>query len=553
MRTKKILALVLACVMLVASLASCAGAYDTPTDYITLPELGKIEIKYADLKKEIDDQIKKILEGSAGQVFEPVTGDDAVVKKGDQVYIKYTFKEASKELADSVKETLSKEHYYLTIGSNSSVFPVDYTNKNNDKSDDDKTADGKDAETTVIVKGIEEQLKGAKVGDKLTLTGRFANTYGTDELKNVDVTYEIEVLAIARIAIDKDFKVKLSYTVTDDKTEVEDILVPEITTTKAPETSATPTTTVAPTTTKAPTTTAAPTTTKTPTTTVKPTFDKLFPDKTATEYDLSKPTTTFGTIFKLDDFIRYFEGHTIYDEFAVAITVPEDYKDAKYADYLGKEIYFTFTISSTTSEPEWTDYFVNKYTTQEYPTCEKYEEFMRDEFKKTLAYEAIVDATVVKEYPYDEWLTSYENYVEVHLLEFIQEEEDLKELPSLSDYTPKELEQLVSEKDYDAIRTKATYSARKAIKQRLVMEALFDELGIELTRSEIKEKLKEEEEEFNANIFTWYYMYGIATFDQYVSYYGGEEYFELQYHYEALLEKLPSQVTYEEKPAEDAK
>ena len=64
------------------------------------------------------------------------------------------------------------------------------------------------------------------------------------------------------------------------------------------------------------------------------------------------------------------------------------------------------------------------------------------------------------------------------------------------------------------------------------------------------EKLAEEEEEFNANIFTWYYYYGIATFDQYVSYYGGEDYFKLQYHYEALLEKLPSCVKYEAKPTD---
>ncbi|MBR2987089.1 MAG: hypothetical protein IKC63_03630, partial [Clostridia bacterium] len=85
MRTKRILALVLVCVMLVASLASCSSAYDTPSDYVTLPELGKITVKYADLKKEIDDRIKEILEGSAGQVFEPVAGDDAVIKNGDQV------------------------------------------------------------------------------------------------------------------------------------------------------------------------------------------------------------------------------------------------------------------------------------------------------------------------------------------------------------------------------------------------------------------------------------------------------------------------------------
>lgn len=549
MRTKKILALLLAAVMLTLSLAGCGSAYKTPTEYITLPDFGSIEVKYADLKKEIDDQIKEILEGSKGQVFEPVTGDDAVIKKGDQVYLDYTFKSASTELAESIRETLSGKDTYLTIGSDSSTFPVDYTNKNNDKTDDDKNADGTDAETTIINEGIEKQLIGKKVGDKFEATGTFSNSYSTAELKNVTVTYEIEIKAIARISIDKDFKVKLSYTVTDDKSKVEDILVPEITTTKAPVTTEAPTSSEAPTTTtKAPaTSTTAPTTT-----TEKPTFDKLFPNAAAKEYELVKTTATFGTIFTIGDFLRYLEGHTIYDEFAVPITVPEDYADEKYADYRGKEIYFTITISSTSSTPKWTDYFVNKYTAKEYETCEKYEEYLNDEFKKTLAYDAILEATNVKEYPYKEWKKSYESYVEVHLLEFIKEEKNLSSTPTLSDFTPAEIEEIVSDAEYDEIRKKATYSARDAVKQRLVMEGLFEKLGITLSKKEFKDKLAEEEAKFEENFFSYYYYYGIADFDMYIKYFGGEEYFELQYKYEALLEKLPTVVSYEEKPTTDA-
>jgi len=554
MKTKKILALLLAAVMLTLSLAGCGSAYKTPSEYITLPDFGTIEVKYADLKKEIDDQIKEILEGAKGQVFEPVTGDDAVIKKGDQVYLDYTFKSASTELAESIRETLSKKDTYLTIGSDSSTFPVDYTNKNNDKTDDDKTADGKDAETTVIKEGIEKQLIGKKVGDKVEVSGTFSNSYSTTELKNVTVTYEIEIKAIARISIDKDFKVKLSYTVTDDKSKVEDILVPEITTTKAPVTTEAPTSSEAPASSEAPTSSEAPATTTTAptTTTEKPTFDKLFPNTADKEYELAKTTATFGTIFTIGDFLRYLEGHTIYDEFAVPITVPEDYADEKYAEWRGKEIYFTITIKSTTSEPKWTNYFVNRYTGKEYETCEKYEQYLNDEFKKTLAYDAIFEATNVKEYPYKEWKQSYESYVEVHLLEFIKEEKNLSTTPSLSDFTPAEIDEIVSDAEYDEIRKEATYSAREAIKQRLVMEALFEELGITLTKKEFKDKLAEEEAKFEENFFSYYYYYGIADFDMYLKYFGGKDYFELQYKYEALLEKLPTVVSYEEKPTTDA-
>ena len=555
MKTKKILALLLAAVMLTLSLVSCGSAYKTPKEYITLPDFGTIEVKYADLKKEIDDQIKELLKGSAGQVFEPVTDENAVIKKGDQVYLDYTFKSASVELAESIRETLSAEDLYLTIGSDNSTFPVDYTNKNNDKTDDDKDAEGNDAETTVLVEGVEKQLIGKKVGDKFDVTGTFSNSYSTTELKNVSVTYEIEIKAIARISIDKDFKVKLSYTVTDDKSKVENILVPEITTTKAPVTTETPTTTEAPTTTAAATTTEVATTTTTEaatTTTEKPTFDKLFPGKSDTEYELAKTTATFGTIFTIGDFLRYLEGHTIYDEFAIPITVPEDYADEKYADYRGKEIYYTVSIKSTTAEPKWTDYFINKSTAKEYETCKAYEEYLTGEYKKTLAYDAILEATVVKEYPYKEWKKSYESYVELHLLEFIKEEKNLSTTPSLSDFTPAEIDAIVSDAEYAEIRNEATYSARTAIKQRLVMEALFEELNITLTKKEFKAKLAEEEEEFEANWFTYYYYYGISDFDMYVKYYGGKEYFELQYKYEALLEKLPTVVSYEEKPATDA-
>lgn len=557
MRTKKILALLLAAVMLVGALVSCGSAYDEPTKYIELPELGKVTIKYDDLKEAVDDAIEEILTGAKDQVFEKVEDKEATVKKGDQLLINYTFKNADKTLPDAVVQTLTGTDYYLTIGKDDSKFPIDYTNKNNASTDDDKDEDGKAADTKVIVTGLENQLIGHKVGEKIEITAQFPNDHSNADLKNVKVTYEIEIQSIARISIDEDFTVTFSYTVTDKKEDVEDILVAEITTTPAPVTTSTPVTSSEnPTTTSAPESTTAAVSTTAPESTTKPTFADLFPAGTSTSYDFTSTTDkekTIAKIFKLTDFIRYFEGHTIYDKFAVPITVPAD-ADSKYADYLGKEIYVTISIDSTKSVPEWTDYFVNKYTNKEYTTAKAYKDEITKQQKQTLAYDTVLEQAKVKEWPYDEWEMAYENYVEVHLIEFIKAAEGKKENESvyLSDYTPAELKEIVKDKDYEAIQLKATYSAREAVKGRLVMEALFNELGITLSRSEYKEKMAEIEEEYNTN--AWYYMYvmGVYDFDAYVNYFGGKEYFELQFKNEMLLEKLIEKVVFEEEPT-DAK
>ena len=540
MRTKKILALILALLMLAGSLTACKSAYDNPNDYITLPDVGKIFITSQEMKDALDEEIESIREGAAGTVFEPLSDEDAVIEKGDQVLIDFDGTPDKEGLSDSALEALSGENYYLTIGSDSSKFPVDYTTKNDNNSEND------DDEVEVIVEGFEEQLIGKKAGDKLTITAKFSNTYNSkSELQNVTVTYEVTVKAIARITITEDHDLEISYTVTDNKDDVSDILLPVITT-EADETTEEPETTEDPDS-KASETTGESDDTTAEETTEAPDFSELFPDEDEFDVDFEKSDeTAFGEVFTVDDIARYLIGKHLYEEFAIQITVPEDYEDDDYADYLGKEIYFTITINDATSQPEWTDYFVNRYTDTEYETASKYEEHLKGELRKSLAYEAIADATVVKEYPYDEWEIVYKNYCEQYLLEFLQEADDLSSPPSLNDYTPGEIADLVSDSDYDEIRTKASYSARESVKERLTMEALFKLFDITLSRKEFKERMAEEEDSFDANYFYYYYYYGILTFDQYVSYMGGEDYFKLQIKYEKLLEILPEKVTFED-------
>ena len=103
MRSTRIIALIMAVVMLAAALVGCGSAYDNPADYLELPaDFSKITVKYADLKKEIEDQIESTLNDSVGQVFEPVTNKDATVQMGDEVYISFKGT-ADKELSDTVK------------------------------------------------------------------------------------------------------------------------------------------------------------------------------------------------------------------------------------------------------------------------------------------------------------------------------------------------------------------------------------------------------------------------------------------------------------------
>ena len=550
MRSTRIIALIMAVVMLAAALVGCGSAYDNPADYLELPaDFSKITVKYADLEKEIEDQIESTLNDSVGQVFEPVTNKDATVQMGDEVYISFKGT-ADKELSDTVKEKLTNENFYLTIGSNNSTLPVDYTNKNDNNSDNDKD------EEKVAVEGIEKQLIGKKAGDKLTLKGKFSNSYGTEDLKNVTVTYEIEIKAIARVSVSKDHKVKVTYTVTDKKNDVK---VPVITTTKettteAPETTTTPVTT-----------TTAPTSTKAPTTTKKATFAELFPSVTdkskATELDFSKTTTAFASLYTLADLFPAFKDKNLYEEFALELTVPENAAD-KYADYKGKTVYYVFKIESTTSTPKMTDYFINKATinaTNEedrFSTAKAYREYLDKEFRKTLAYEAILEASTVTKMPKDEWEQSYENYLNQYVCDYLATKDKNNTgsgSVTLENYTPSQLEKLIPEKDYEELRVKASVDAQDSVKQRLTMESLFNKFKIKLSDKEYDSKMKEEEDKYNANLVTYVYYYGIYSFDQYITYFGGEEYFELQWKYEKLLDKLPdSGVQYEKAPSEDA-
>ena len=573
MRKRRIIAFILTAVMLIGTLAGCGTAYDHANDYLTLPtDIKSVQVKMDDVLKDVQDRIKTLLENAAGQVFEPVTDPDAVAQKGDEVRIKFTgttslSEEAYNALTETVKNRLKNEDgYYLVLGSDNTLFPVDYTNKNDDTTDNDKD------DETVIVEGFENQLiaKGAKVGDKFSITAKFDNAYSQESLRNVEVTYEVEILSIARITLSDEHSPKIDYTFFQNKEDVEDILEPVIDETEDGETegdetegeagepaaasesaestadasaadSATESTADS---------SAADDSEETP-----KKFSDLFSSKTGQTIDLSSGSTTFANVFTVDDIAPYLAGKHLYDKFAIALTVPDDLASADYKGYLGQEIYLQIEITGDSAEPVWTDYFITKQTASQedeedrYTTTAAYEEYLQGEYKKSEAFEAINDASEVV-YPEKEWEELYESNLMTEVCDYLAENdpnasEDTS--VSLSDYTPDELKELIDEATYQELRLQASAKAKESIKSRLTMEALFIKYAdkVAVSDAEYNERVDELKEEYESMSWLYEAYYGIRNVNEYIdSMYGGKDSLMLQLKYEKLLDILPDEVTY---------
>ena len=226
----------------------------------------------------------------------------------------------------------------------------------------------------------------------------------------------------------------------------------------------------------------------------------------------------------------------LYNKIAVALTVTADMVKANssFKAYEGRDVYFTFELTKTTIVPEWTDDIVKKYTSEEYKTTKDYEVELTKSAVSTLAFEAIVDATTVTKYPDKELEEYYNEAVESLVISALKEADP--SFTRLADYTQKEIDALISEKEYDAIWKQAIVTAKANLKERLVIESLFNTLDVKLSKAEYNERL---EEEYTTNFYYYYYYYFGTSFtkSQLESMFG-KDYFELQFKYADLLELL---------------
>ena len=531
MKFTKIIALVMAAAMLVLSLASCSSAYKTPEKYVSVPTLKDVVLKQSAINDKLAETIKSIRESMKDQYFDEVTEGGA--QKGDKLTLDYSAVLTNTELNAADFTILKGTDTAVIIGDTSSSInkslPTAY-------SKDNKTA-----------KGFEEQLIGAKKGDELTITCIFADSFGTTLLQGQEVTYTVKVDKVERVTVSKDHSLTVSFAPVDPDNatameNIKDIIVTlEKTESNETQSDADTTTTAATTTTTTPTTTAPATGTTTPTKKFTDLFKSgslsiSFEEKDG-KVKFKSETTKFSTIYDLGDLDpELFLGMNLYNKIAFALTVTADMVKANssFKAYEGKDVYFTFELTKTTIVPEWTDDIVKKYTSEEYKTTKDYEVELTKSAVSTLAFEAIVDATTVTSYPDDELEEYYNEAVDSLVISALQEADPT--FTRLSDYTQKEIDALISEKEYDAIWKQAIVTAKSNLKERLVIESLFNILNIKLSKAEYNERLNEE---YTTNFYYYYYYYfGTSFTKSQLENMFGKEYFELQFKYADLLDLL---------------
>lgn len=516
---KRIIAAGIALLLLVTTLASCS-AYNNPTKYVTIPEKGAVTISAAQISDKLAERIKEIREEGRDSLYEEVTDENATIQKGDSVAIYYAgkLKDESVQLTEDEINKLSNKPaegeegtpYDLVIGSGG--FIGEYENEEHPEKNN---------------KGFEDQLIGAKKGDKLTITCTFPDDYGTTALRGQIVDFEVEIVTISRNEIGDESTISVDYSFeaadaegTEDKEGDSDAESGEDADTNEGTESGEGDD--------------ANENTEGDENADDDEADKFADSFVAGEFDINYTEDiagSFNDIFKIADYAQLFKGKNVYYEETVTFTVPDDV-DEKYKDFIGKEIKITFEVSKVTSLPDWDDEYVSDYTSKEYETVDAYNEYLENSIKQEMAYEAILGATVVDEYPMREVKKTYKTYVDTYISEQLDG-------ASPSDFTASELKEKLTDEIYDSIYSQAATSAYAAVKERLTVEALIKALDISLSNKEYKEKRAEYYNEYQ---MYFAYYYGLSSEKDMEKYYGKDA-LELQFLTEKLYDVIVDYVT----------
>lgn len=513
---KRTIALATASLLLLGALTGCS-AYKNPGKYVTLPDLSTLTISQAKIDENLKDQIDDLLENNRRGDYKEVK---EAAKNGDQVNINYEGKptDSSLKLDDATLKGMKAEKADFVLGSNS--FIGAYTKK---------------GETTPSHKGFEEQLIGAKAGDKVEVKVKFPDSYSTKALQGVEVIFTVTVNTVSRLTVDEDTMVKIGYTFElikeADKKDEESTDKKDETSTDAPSAQAEGDTTEKKDKDKTPEIDDDKEDTKT-------NFSTLFKSGSFSfDYAKEADDKMFNDIFKIADYRDLFKGANLYAEIEKEVVVPKDVAD-KYKDYAEEKIKITFTVSEATILPVWNDELVKEITAETYTTTAAYEEAMLKDIKIDLALTAAEDAAKYDGYPKSEVKKLYKQYVNQ-----LVESTAGKSLDQLSN---SELNKLISPEKYKEIYATAASQAMATVKSRLLIEYLCDELDIKLSSKEYKAELEKTFKDYQADTSMMYYYYQyygtIFTEASQMEDYFGKEELELQFKTVKMSEALVAKV-----------
>lgn len=341
---------------------------------------------------------------------------------------------------------------------------------------------------SLFSKDFSDQLAGVKSGEKKTITIKFANDYKDDTtLQGKEINFEVTVNSIKE-SYERglsEFDGNTEIVVEFEKVDGEAATI---------------------------------------------TFTKVFKDGNFTlNFNELEDDETKAVAWNAKDLITYVDGKDLYYEYTFIAKTPNDPKT--YGKYADQKIGLTMKVESITIAPDWNDDTVAEYTSDEYKTIADYEPYLLKLIKGDLAYKKIGENILIIKYPKSELKEAYESYIDNELY---------KQFGDISGYSQKEFDKLVKDAEkagkfsYAELYAKALAESKVSVKERLVLEYLFDEYDIKVSNKTYKEKLTKDFETYYYYYATYYQINSVEMLEDYY----GKDYFMLQYKYEVLVEHL---------------
>lgn len=509
---------VTAALLAVTMLSGCS-AYNNPRKYVTVPALSGLTISQAKINEKKKEQLDSLLDENRKPNYKEVS---EAAKKGDQVKIDYEGKptDGNLKLTEDTLKGMKAEGYELVLGSNAFIGAY--------------SKDGKETH-----KGFEDQLIGAKAGDTVKVLVKFPDSYKTAALKGVEVEFTVKVHTVSRLTVEDDTLISVEYTFKGpelelDKGDKDETTDQPATSDKEEATGGSDTGADAASTTTSSSTDKKPELDDDEEKDDKTDFTKLFKDgKFSIDYAKEADDTKFNTIFKVSDYRDLFKGANLYQEFTKEVTIPKDV-DEKFKDFAEKTITITFTVNSATILPEWNDELIKEISSETYTTTAAYEEALLKEIKIDLALAAVEDAAVYNGYPKSEAKKLYKEYVNQMVESTIGK--------SLDSVSASELKKLITDAEYQKIYASAATQSIAAVKSRLLIEYLCDELDVKLSNKEYKEQMEKTFKDYQADtsmMYYYYQYYGVlfSSAKDMESYFGKDS-MELQFKTNKMSEEL---------------
>lgn len=438
---------------------SLETAYNNPEQYVSLPDFSTIEISNGPINTDVNNYLAQVLEALGKEDYKTLDKSAAAIL-GDMVNIYYTGtpKDSSLEISEETMQGMSNASnavgYDLVLGSGS------------------------------FIDGFEEQLIGAKTGEKVIVCVTFPEEYHSEELCGVEVLFEVTVNSVSRATAGENHELILYVTY-------------EMTGEEATSELAT------------------------------------FMEGHEIAFDMRDASALFDDYFSAELFRTQILGKSTFRTLTLDLTMPLD--SAKEFGY-DHEITLkaTITLKQIILYPEEiTDEDINSYTGGSYTTAAAFVEYITNYYKSSYAFEAISNKAVIA-VNQDVYAFLYQYYYDIKIESLIGD---------MSEMTEEELAKALTDEVKSTADTFAKENATAEYNDRMLLAYLAKKVNFTLT-----EELYQQELAAMFEYYMQYYYYqmllsGITTVEAFENHFGRDA-LELEFISSYVVEKLPPLVTF---------